>query len=110
MSDRNLASILGRGFGGFLYYNANILNQYLTLDDYKALSAEYEKRYKQYEHMPALEVSNVFAEVDIYPNEQELRLVGYYDLINNQAGPISALHLSFSPVRRWRLLNWLVHS
>ena len=85
------------GVGGFLYYNANILNQYLTLDDYKALSAEYEKRYKQYEHMPALEVSNVFAEVDIYPNEQELRLVGYYDLINNQAGPISALHLSFSP-------------
>lgn len=82
------------GLGGFIYYNTNVLNDYLTLDDVQALQAKYEQSYKDYENREQLVVTRVYAEVDIYPKEQEARVSGVYDLVNNTAEPVTELHLT----------------
>lgn len=80
--------------GGLIYYNTNVLNRYMTSDELQALQAEYEHSYKQYEDRKQLEVAKVYAEVDIYPERQEVLVSGTYDLINRTSEPVTELHLT----------------
>ena len=58
------ASIVG--VGGFIFYNTNILNEYRTTsDDGECASAEYERQYKQYEHLPQPRIVGVRVDVDL---------------------------------------------
>ena len=80
--------------GSFIYYNTNVINIYRSSDDVQALQAEYEKAFKQYEDHAQLVISDVYAEVDIYPDEQEVRVAGTYQLVNRTGEPVSELHFS----------------
>lgn len=82
------------GVGGFIYYNTNILNTYRSSDDVQALLADYEKKYKQYEDHQQLTITSVFAEVDIFPDQQEVTVKGTYKLENRTSEPVSELHFS----------------
>ncbi len=87
-------TLLFVGLGGFIYYNTNILNEYITLDSAQARQADYEKMYKQYENLPQLQITKVYAEVDIFPEEQEVEVAGTYQLVNRTAAPITELHMT----------------
>ncbi len=94
---RYAVGVFGFGFvlvGAFIYYNTNILNTYRTSDDVQALQAAYEKKYKVFENRQQLEIDAVYAEVDIYPDVQEVRVDGTYQLVNRTAEPVVELHLS----------------
>ena len=80
--------------GGFIYYNSNVLNRYLTSDDIETLQADYEKAYKRFELEPQPEIQSVYVEVDIYPVLREVAAKGRYELINRTDVPISEIHLS----------------
>ncbi|NJN52958.1 MAG: ABC transporter permease subunit [Gammaproteobacteria bacterium] len=56
--------------GGWIFYNTNVLNTYLTADDLEAMQADYEKSYKRYETLPMPEPVSVDVEVDIFPGER----------------------------------------
>jgi ABC-2 type transport system permease protein len=88
--------------GAFIYYNTNILNLYRTTDDGEKAQAEYEKNYKKYDALALPNITDVKADVDIYPERRAVSIRGTYTLKNNTAAPIRELHVTMNPeVTRW---------
>jgi ABC-type transport system involved in multi-copper enzyme maturation permease subunit len=83
--------------GSFMYYNTNVLNEFVSGKDSEALQAEYEKLYKQYEFLPRPTITRVYSEVDIYPEDREVFLQGTYELENKTGEEIREIHLSLLP-------------
>lgn len=80
--------------GGFIYYNTNVLNEYVTGKDREVLAARYEKAYKQYETAMLPSLTSVLAEVDIYPERREVMASVRYEMQNKSSSPISTLYFS----------------
>ena len=96
-SVRNLtmvASVIWLGLGGWIYYNTNVLNEYLTADDLEERQANYEKMYKQFEDLDRPEVVDIAMEVDIFPAERRLESRGTVAMINLTDESIDVLHLN----------------
>ena len=79
--------------GGGIFYNTNILNEYLTSDDEARLLAEYERRYKQYEQLPQPRVTEVTIEADLYPESRRAEIRGDLRLANRGEQPIDQVHV-----------------
>lgn len=83
--------------GAWIYYNTNVLNEYITSDAQLDRQAEYEKRYKQYESLVQPKITAVYAEVDIFPERRAVDIRGRYTLRNKSAGAIDQLHVLVPP-------------
>ena len=83
--------------GGYIYYNTNVLNDYVTSLAQEAKQAEYEKTFKHYEDLPQPEVVDVFAEVDIFPERREVETRGRYLIENVHEEPLEVVHLVAQP-------------
>jgi hypothetical protein len=79
--------------GGWIYYNTNVLNRYVPGDLAKERRAQYERRYRQYRDLPQPKITDVRADVDIYPHQRKVDVRGHYVLRNKTAQPISELHM-----------------
>jgi ABC-type transport system involved in multi-copper enzyme maturation permease subunit len=82
------------GTGCWVYYNTNILNEYVPSDRKFDRQAEYEKKYRQYLNLPMPRITDVVADVDIFPAERRAEIRGRYHLVNRHAQPITELHLT----------------
>ncbi len=80
--------------GCYIYYNTNILNEYRTSDDIERVQAEIEKKYKKYEGIPQPRITDVQADVDIYPDQRRVDIRGRYTLVNKTNAPIAKLHVT----------------
>ena len=80
--------------GSFLFYNTNVLNQYLTGSDINEQKAEYERRYGRYRNtlQPRLTATKLL--VELYPDRQEARIHGTYTLTNKNELPVDSVHIS----------------
>ncbi|MEP7042468.1 MAG: M1 family aminopeptidase [Dokdonella sp.] len=88
------ASVLGFAvLGGWIYYNTNVLNRYVPGDLAKQLKADYEKQYRQYLDLAQPKITDVRADVDLYPHEHRVDVRGHYTLANKTTQPISDLHV-----------------
>ncbi len=83
--------------GSYIFYNTNILNKKRSALDVEADLADYERSYKQYEDQLFPDLVNMYAEVDIYPEDKEAFVYGRYTLQNNFNEPISELHFTIPP-------------
>ncbi|HVR40939.1 MAG TPA: M1 family aminopeptidase [Thermoanaerobaculia bacterium] len=93
-------TILVIGFvstGCYIYYNTNVLNHYRSSKDGEKLQAEIEKKYKKYEGFPQPRITDVQADVDLYPERRAVDIRGSYALLNKTDKPISELHVTFDP-------------
>jgi ABC-type transport system involved in multi-copper enzyme maturation permease subunit len=86
------------GTGSFIFYNTNILNEYVTADKLEELQVSYEKKYRQYEDLPMPRITDVRMNVDIYPYEQRVVTKGEHILENKNADALDVVHMVFSPV------------
>ena len=82
------------GTGVWIFYNTNILNEYVTEDQRELRQANYEKAYKQFQDLPRPEVVDLEMAVDIYPEERRLESRGTARMVNRKAEPIEELHLT----------------
>ncbi len=80
--------------GGYIYYNTNVLNPYITRIDIEERTADYEKAYKQYADLPYPDAERVYAEVDIFPELSEAHIEGHYVMRNNNAFALTQLHMT----------------
>jgi ABC-2 type transport system permease protein len=97
---RTATALLAAAFvacGGYIYYNTNILNRYRTTDQTEKRSAEYEKKYKRFQYLSQPKITDVRADVDLYPERRGLDIRGSYTLTNKSGAPISELHVSMNP-------------
>ncbi|MEO6882748.1 MAG: M1 family aminopeptidase, partial [Bacteroidia bacterium] len=81
------------GVGGFIFYNTNILNKYVTSYEQEKAQVAYEKTYKKYEHIPQPRIVAVKLNVDIYPAKKNIFFKGTYTLKNNSKFPIDSIHV-----------------
>ncbi len=58
--------------GGYIYYNTQVLNTYLTQDEGFALQAEYERKFAEFEEDDIPVINRVNAQVDIYPEQRRI--------------------------------------
>jgi ABC-type transport system involved in multi-copper enzyme maturation permease subunit len=83
--------------GAFIYYNTNVLNEYLPDDRAEARRAEYEHRFRRYKDIAQPRVADVAADVDIYPDQRRVEIRGRYVMVNRSGEPIPELHLNLNP-------------
>jgi hypothetical protein len=82
------------GTGGWIYYNTNVLNEWMSDRRIADLQASYEKRYKQYESLPQPRVTTVSVEVDLHPESRRVDVRGDLTLRNRSRETIRELHLT----------------
>ena len=80
--------------GGFIFYNTNVRNEYLTADEITELRAEYERRLGQFETVPQPRITGTRLRVEIRPAHGEVEIGGTYHLVNDSAVPIDSVHLA----------------
>jgi hypothetical protein len=91
------ASLVAFGVtGGWIFYNTNVLNQYQTKSAGLDENAEYEKKYKQYKNLPHPRLTDVKANVDIYPEQRRVVINGHYVLQNKSALPQDTLRIQLN--------------
>jgi len=79
--------------GGFIFYNTNVLNAYITDDELVERRAEYERRYGQYEGKPQPQRTATNLRIELHPARRSATMRGSYRLVNRDAVPIDSIHL-----------------
>jgi ABC-type transport system involved in multi-copper enzyme maturation permease subunit len=85
------------GLGGWIYYNTNVQNEYLTEDDRQAAAAAYEKRYSALRERPTPEPVAMDVAVDIFPDGPRLLSAGTATLRNVHAVAVDEVMISLAP-------------
>jgi ABC-type transport system involved in multi-copper enzyme maturation permease subunit len=93
-----LISLAGFGAtGSFIYYNTNVLNEYVTARDTEKQTADYERKYRPLEDMVLPKTVDVSIDVDIFPSERRYEARGSYILENQTSEPIDTLMIGYGP-------------
>jgi ABC-2 type transport system permease protein len=97
--NRSTASIVGLTvgliltLGGFIFYNTNVLNEYITDDEMVQRRADYERLYKKYDGIPQPQRTATSLRMEIYPERRAASVRGSYRLVNRGTVPIDSVHL-----------------
>jgi ABC-type transport system involved in multi-copper enzyme maturation permease subunit len=83
--------------GCYIFYNENVLNHYETADKGEKRQAETEKKYKRYAKLAQPRITDVQADVDIYPEKRSATIRGHYAMMNKSPAPIPELHVTLPP-------------
>ncbi|MFD2513266.1 M1 family aminopeptidase [Pontibacter locisalis] len=84
-------------FGGFTFYNTNVVNNYLSSTEIAERQAQYEKLYAKYSRIPQPRQTSASLQVEIYPEKREATVKGSYLLVNQHKAPIDAVHVATVP-------------
>jgi len=82
------------GSGGWYYYNAHVLNEYLNAKQRREIQADYERSFKKYENFPQPKVIAVDSHIDIDPAHRSFSGWGHFTLKNKTAQSISQIHIT----------------
>ncbi|HYH09571.1 MAG TPA: M1 family aminopeptidase [Thermoanaerobaculia bacterium] len=93
-----LSLIAFAGTGCYIYYNTNVLNEYRTTNQEEERRANAEKKYKKFQEILQPKVTDVQADVDIYPERRAIDIRGVYTLRNKTPKPIAELHVTHNPM------------
>jgi ABC-type transport system involved in multi-copper enzyme maturation permease subunit len=79
--------------GGFVFYNTNVLNEYITDDEMVQRQADYERRYGKYEGKPQPVRVHTDLRVELHAERRTASMRGSYRLVNRNDVPIDSVHL-----------------
>jgi ABC-type transport system involved in multi-copper enzyme maturation permease subunit len=96
----SLATLAFIGIGGWIFYNTNILNEYLTPNEQLQRKADYEKNWGRYENAPTPSYDRIEMAIDIFPEERRMESRGSTILGNHKKAPINEFMVSVNPVLR----------
>ncbi len=91
------ALIAWLGIGGFIFYNTNVLNEYVTTPERERRMAELEKALLAYENAPRPKITDVKLDVQLFPNEPRAFTSGTYRIENRTGKPLNELHVRWNP-------------
>jgi ABC-2 type transport system permease protein len=89
-----MAVLLVLGLGGFVFYNTNVRNEYLSSTGVGERRAEYERRYRRFEGIAQPQISGASLHVDIHPRQHTADIRGSYQLVNRSSTPIDSIHVA----------------
>jgi ABC-2 type transport system permease protein len=88
--------LIAVGCGSWFYYNTHVLNEYLTTKDRRDIQADYERKFKQYEHLPQPKIVAADAQIDIFPERRSFSGTGHFVLENKTSQSITQIHVTDS--------------
>jgi aminopeptidase N/ABC-type transport system involved in multi-copper enzyme maturation permease subunit len=88
-----MAAVAAAGVGGWIYYNTNVLNEYVTAGEREARLAALEKALLGYEKVPQPTIVDIRLAVDLFPREARAVTRGEYLLENRTGMPLDAVHV-----------------
>ena len=77
--------------GGFIFYNANVLNPYRTEKQRDLLQVRYEHDYKKYLSTPQPRITAVKFNADLYPETRSVKIRGEYQIANKTDQPVDTI-------------------
>ena len=80
-------------FGGFIFYNTNVLNVYHTAAERMERRAEYQRRYGHYKGIPQPRLRSTNLHVEIYSERRRVDIRGTHHLVNHSAVAIDSIHV-----------------
>ncbi|WP_321475102.1 hypothetical protein [uncultured Paludibaculum sp.] len=83
--------------GGFIFYNTNVLHEYVSVSKRVERAAEYERRYGKYAGLAQPKLTGISLRVEIYPNKREMEIRGSYGLANTSPAAIDSIHVTTVP-------------
>jgi len=83
--------------GGWILYNTNVLNRYESASAALDARADYEKQYRRYLAMPNPSLTQIRADVDIFPLERRVAIRGHYVVRNKTHQPLRSLRFQLDP-------------
>ncbi len=92
-----IAVVATVGLGGFLFFNMNVQNRYLSVDDINRDLAQLEQRYARFIGLPQPTLTDITLDVDLYPSRNVMQVAGTYRFVNATSAPIAALHVRTLP-------------
>jgi ABC-2 type transport system permease protein len=101
-----VALALVAGTGGFILHNTVRLNEWESADEEERIVVAYEKLYKRHQSLPQPRITAVTLEVDIHPEERDVRIRGAYRLVNRSGRPIEQVHVDLLNTLRIRRMDF----
>ena len=98
------------GLGGWIYYNNDILNHHVPGDLAKQQAADYEKSFRKYLDLPQPRITDIRADVDIFPETRSVTIRGHYAMQNKSNQPITQLHVTIDPQTKVERLEFPAHT
>ncbi|MCE4281627.1 ABC transporter permease subunit [Xanthomonas hortorum pv. vitians] len=88
------ASLLGfAAIGGWLYWNTNVYNSFLSPEQRLDLQARYERDYRKYKDLPQPRIVAIDNHVDLHPETQSVVIDATWTVRNTHTAPISEVHI-----------------
>ncbi|WP_188654325.1 ABC transporter permease/M1 family aminopeptidase [Yeosuana aromativorans] len=82
--------------GSAIYYQNNVLNEYVSSKDQELRAVNWEKTYKKYEHAIQPRIVAVNCNVNIFPKKLNFDASGTYVMVNKSDVPIDSLLLNYN--------------
>lgn len=82
--------------GGWLFWNTNIRNTYLSPDELLDQRARYEREYGKYRNLPQPKIVSTEVKIDLHPETQTIRAEGAYRVRNPHPKPIAEVHIGMA--------------
>lgn len=89
-----LGLLVSLGAGAYIFYNTNVLNEYLTPKAQEKQQLAYEQQYRRYKDVPQPRVTAVSLDTDIFPSTRAVRFRGQFTLVNKHAEPLDSVIVS----------------
>lgn len=83
------------GTGGYIFYNTNVLNEYLSETAINDIKYAYETQYSEDANLPIPRIVDVDINVDLYPQQRRIEVSSTHVLENKTDSSIAKLHVSF---------------
>ncbi len=91
-------AVLLLAVGGYIFYNTNILNPYLTTSAIDEARAQYEKKYRQYKDIPQPKITDINTQIDLDPANRSVEIRGRMMLENKTSSNIDRVAITVLPV------------
>jgi len=82
------------GSGSLVFYNTNIVNDYITHSEQLDFRENYERQFKKYDSLESLVRTAVKTEVAIYPKERRYTVKAHNMLKNKSEAPVAELFIT----------------
>jgi hypothetical protein len=89
-----LFCVIAAGAGGWYFYNAHVLNEYLDSNARRHIQADYERNFKRYENLLQPKITAIDANINIYPERRSFDGNLRVTLQNKTSEPISQIHVT----------------
>ncbi|MCF7749704.1 ABC transporter permease subunit [Bacillus subtilis subsp. subtilis] len=86
--------------GGWLYWNTNIRNEFLSPDQQRDLQARYERELSGYRNLPQPRIVAVDNKVDLHPETQSVTIQADWTVRNTHSTPIKDIHIGMGDDRQ----------